>query len=99
MVSNTCPFLTKSPSLKGTFCTSPGTCALMETVEIASTLPTAVTSTGIVFCVTLPTLTVVARCAGGAACGFAQPEISVNAARKKAGYKTHCAIRKQYCEF
>src|SRR6202035_2134035 len=56
--------------------TSPATCVLMEIVEIASTVPTAVTSTGIIFCVTFATVTGVARCAGGAACCFAHPAVS-----------------------
>src|ERR1700692_3772488 len=76
MVSNTCPFLTKSPSLKWISWTSPATVVLMEIVEIASTVPTAVTSTGIIFCVTFATVTRVARRAGGAACCFAQPAVS-----------------------
>jgi hypothetical protein len=57
----------------------------METVEIASTLPTAVTSTGSVFCETLPTLIVVGGRAGGAACGLVHPEISAIAINKMAG--------------
>jgi hypothetical protein len=46
----------------------------MEIVEIDSTVPTAITSTGIIFWMTLATVTMVGGRAGGAACGFAQPE-------------------------
>src|ERR1700693_4659346 len=85
MVSKTCPLVTKSPSLKLTSRTSPATCARIEIVEIASTLPTVVTSTGIVFWLTLPTLTDVGGAAGGAACSFVQPEVIAAIANKAVG--------------
>src|SRR5258708_30313445 len=56
----------------------PPTWALTETVETESTFRTAVTSTGIVFWVTLPTVTEAGGRAAGAACGFAQPEASAH---------------------
>jgi hypothetical protein len=55
----------------------------MEIVEIASTFPTAVTSTGTVFWITLATVTIVAGRAGGAASCFAQPEASAAKATKR----------------
>ena len=57
MVNSSWPFLTKSPSLKCTPISWPEICALMVTVEMASTLPMACISTGMVREATVATRT------------------------------------------
>jgi hypothetical protein len=59
----------------------------MEIVEIASTFPTDVTSKGMVFWMTLATVTLVGGRLGGAACSFAQPELSAAKATKQIAWR------------
>src|SRR5262249_36173695 len=67
MLKRSWPFLTKSTSLKWTLISCPEICALMLTVEIASTLPMACNCTGMLRDETVATLTG----AAGACCGLA----------------------------
>src|ERR1700693_606509 len=66
----------------------------MEIVEIASTLPTAVTSTGIIFWMTLATVTIVGGRSGGAACCFEHPEANAAKAIKPIAVRITRALRK-----
>src|SRR5579872_529767 len=75
IVNRSCPFLTKSPSLKCTRTSSPEICGLMLTVEIASTFPMACNCTGMLRVATVETLTGAAgACCSLAACTASRPE-------------------------
>jgi len=71
----------------------------MEIVEIASTFPTAVTTTGIVFWVTFATVTIVGGRSGGAACCFAHPEASAAKATKQMAVRVERAQHMDALEF
>src|SRR5262252_7620974 len=77
ILNSSCPALTSSPSFTALCNSWPSTSDLTATLLIASTVPTAVTSSGIVFFTAAAVLTGTAGSAGG---GGADEQPATNAA-------------------